>query len=474
MRPPLSRAGPGAPSGSRRALLVAQEHRYEAAIAAVAPEEQRLSAELSAIAPEARRLHNCIEDMKGAIRVFVRTRPLNAREQGLEGGKGGTCLSFPDPEQREVLVTDPASGKGTPYLFDRAFPGLSTQEEVFADAGSLAVNTVEGSNVCCLAYGQTGSGKTWTLAGTPEQPGIARRSCDATFALIDQLPHGVEAEVSATMCELYLADFFDLLNPNAKERKKARKCKGSGQIPGLHESPARDAGELHALFQTGEANRTTRATSMNARSSRSHLLFTIKVSCTGERRTCGKLIIADLAGSERLGKSQVDGEGVKEAIAINKSLTALGNVIEALSKAPPTDGPGKGRGKHIPYRDHELTLALQDAIGGTAKTLLFVNASPARDNYQETRCSLAFAQRAKHIVQGDRLKMEGNQAALEEMTEALDQLRTRQHSIQDALRGVVECTMKERRALRRVREAIDELDIAIEMDEPDGHEVEDG
>eukprot|EP00662_Eupelagonemidae_sp_cell21_P027242 gene27242-7131_t len=163
----------------------------------------------------------------------------------------------------------------------------------------------------------------------------------------------------------------------------------------------------------------------------------------------GKLTICDLAGSERLGKSQVDGDGMREAIAINKSLTALGN---ALSKQKPQKaGFFTGKGGHVPYRDHELTLALQggrracgnsahrDSVGGTAKTLLFVNVSPAGDSAQETRCSLAFAQRAKHIVRkgpprgrcagdGDREEREAQRAVLEQREEELKQLRVTQKS----------------------------------------------
>merc|ERR1719157_466796 len=112
---------------------------------------------------------------------------------------------------------------------------------------------------------------------------------------------------------------------------------------------------------------------MNSESSRSHLVLIIRIISVNKetkQQLRGKLLIVDLAGSERLSKSQVTGDGAKEAIEINKSLTALGDVIEGLTK----------NAKQIPYRNHKLTMVMQDSIGGSAKTLMFVNCSPAASN----------------------------------------------------------------------------------------------
>merc|ERR1719160_1427803 len=130
---------------------------------------------------------------------------------------------------------------------------------------------------------------------------------------------------------------------------------------------------------------------MNADSSRSHLLFIIKITSINketQEQTEGKITIVDLAGSERLAKSGVTGDEAKEAIEINKSLTALGDVMEALTKGH----------KQIPYRNHKLTQVMQDSLGGSAKTLMFVNCSPAESNQEETRMSLRYASRAKRIA----------------------------------------------------------------------------
>jgi hypothetical protein len=129
---------------------------------------------------------------------------------------------------------------------------------------------------------------------------------------------------------------------------------------------------------------------MNDSSSRSHLIFSIICDSTNVNtgvRTIGKLSFVDLAGSEKSSKTGTDAEGLEEANAINLSLSALGNVISALS-----DGS-----KHIPYRNHPLTKLMKDSLGGTAKTLMFVNCSPSVYNESETKNSLDYATRVKKI-----------------------------------------------------------------------------
>merc|ERR1719253_2079172 len=129
---------------------------------------------------------------------------------------------------------------------------------------------------------------------------------------------------------------------------------------------------------------------MNADSSRSHLLLMINVEVADKvtsRTRSGKITIVDLAGCERLGKSGVTGDAQKEAIEINKSLTALGDVMGAITS----------HAKMVPYRNHKLTQLMQDSLGGTAKTLMFVNISPASNNADETINALKYASRARSI-----------------------------------------------------------------------------
>merc|ERR1712048_660878 len=155
-------------------------------------------------------------------------------------------------------------------------------------------------------------------------------------------------------------------------------------------------------MRDGIERRHVTSTAMNAESSRSHLILIITIESVNRKSkqvSRGKLTLCDLAGSERVKKSEVTGDQMKEAQSINKSLTALGDVIEALTK----------NAKHIPYRNHKLTQLLSDSIGGNAKTLMFVNCSPVLDNSEETASSLSYAARAKLIVN----KIEKNQDSME-------------------------------------------------------------
>merc|ERR1712039_793618 len=198
--------------------------------------------------------------------------------------------------------------------------------------------------------------------------------------------------------ELYRQDLIDLTAVARDGRDKVKNLKitnepktGAVILKGLIETECKNPDELSDVLETGMAARKVMATSMNAESSRSHLIFCIKILSINKEtkeQLKGKILIVDLAGSERLAKSQVTGDGAKEAIEINKSLTALGDVVEALTKGA----------KQVPYRNHTLTELMKDALGGSAKTLMFVNCSPAASNGEETINALNWAARAKKIT----------------------------------------------------------------------------
>jgi kinesin family protein C2/C3 len=118
-------------------------------------------------------------------------------------------------------------------------------------------------------------------------------------------------------------------------------------------------------------------------------------------RHVGKLSLVDLAGSERLSKTDASGQTLKEAQSINKSLSALGNVLNTLAS----------KQSHVPYRDSKLTYLLQDSLGGNSKTLMFVNIGPAQSNCGETINSLNFASRAKTVALGKATKNREDESA---------------------------------------------------------------
>merc|ERR1719265_1125922 len=162
-------------------------------------------------------------------------------------------------------------------------------------------------------------------------------------------------------------------------------------VDGVTEKAISTPQELMSMLSEGEKKRHVAATKMNSCSSRSHLMLSIIVECTvkdQDQIIYGKITLVDLAGSERPKKSEVVGDGLKEAIEINKSLSALGDVIAALTSNQ----------KQVPYRNHKLTMLMQDSLGGSAKTLMFVNCSPAASNAEETTMSLKWASRVGKVT----------------------------------------------------------------------------
>eukprot|EP00928_Gymnodinium_smaydae_P070396 TRINITY_DN54241_c0_g1_i1.p1 TRINITY_DN54241_c0_g1~~TRINITY_DN54241_c0_g1_i1.p1 ORF type:complete len:1135 (+),score=302.56 TRINITY_DN54241_c0_g1_i1:112-3516(+) len=344
-----------------------------------------------------RRIHNQIEDIKGAIRVFCRVRPLSQTE-----AKHGDTVVAAKVDAMTVGVSlnldgrdRHASSSQTMFSFDAVFaPG--TQEEVFEDCKDLVQSAMDGYNVTMFAYGQTGAGKTFTMYGSKDQQGTAPRTIRELFRIIDSNKDRFNYTVSGSMIELYRNELVDLL-AKGHQAKNAPKVSvhidkaGRVELDGVVAEECKTSQELERLLDKGNDQRTVAATAMNSQSSRSHLILIIKiVSVNLETRdkVSGKILLCDLAGSERLKKSEVTGDMQKEAIEINKSLTALGDVIEALTKGS----------KQIPYRNHKLTQVMQDSLGGSSKTLMFVNCSPASSNHDETTMSLKYATRAKKIT----------------------------------------------------------------------------
>jgi kinesin family protein C2/C3 len=353
-------------------------------------------AEASLLPAELRRrkIHNGIEDIKGSIRVFCRVRPLSSKET-MNGDTNAV-------KQLDTMNLSLAQHFATiNYGFDAVFtPG--TQDEVFEDCCDLVQSAVDGFNVTMFAYGQTGAGKTYTMYGYPGQEGAAPRTITELFRIIDRDKERFNYTVMASMLELYRNDLVDLLTPAAKQQhdpnyQKAAKLNiraeksGMVMVDNLIEEACGNAAELSVLLDRGNEMRHVASTAMNSESSRSHLILIIKIVSVNKEthdQLRGKILLVDLAGSERLKKSEAQGDMAKEAIEINKSLTALGDVIEALTK----------KQKQIPYRNHKLTQIMQDSLGGSSKTLMFVNCSPASSNVDETTMSLKYATRAKNVT----------------------------------------------------------------------------
>ncbi|GJD11846.1 Kinesin-2 [Galdieria sulphuraria] len=280
------------------------------------------------------------------------------------------------------------------FSFDRIFGPESTQEDIFEEISQLVQSALDGYRVCIFAYGQTGSGKTYTMLGGENEgeSGIIPKSMRKIFSAAEYLhEQNWEFHLKASFLEIYNETIRDLLADHtiSKERNydiKIDRLTGATYVVGLTVEDISTPYQLEKLLKKSVANRSTAATRCNERSSRSHSVFRLYISGrnneTGEERM-GLLNLIDLAGSERLNSSGSTGDRLRETQHINKSLSALGDVISSLSN----------KEKHIPYRNSKLTYLLQDSLGGDSKTLMFVNVSPTCESFQETLCSLRFAQK---------------------------------------------------------------------------------
>ncbi|KAH9662213.1 kinesin-like protein KIN-14E [Citrus sinensis] len=335
-----------------------------------------------------KRYFNTIEDMKGKIRVYCRLRPLNEKE---DAEKERYVLTSLD----EFTVEHPwKDDKVKQHMYDRVFDGYATQEDVFEDTRYLVQSAVDGYNVCIFAYGQTGSGKTFTIYGSECNPGITPRAISELFRILKKENNKFSFSLKAYMVELYQDTLVDLLLPRNEKRLKLeikKDSKGMVLVENVTVVPISTFEEIKSIIQRGSDQRHTSGTQMNEESSRSHLILSIVIESTNLQTQSvarGKLSFVDLAGSERVKKSGSSGNQLKEAQSINKSLSALGDVISALSSGS----------QHIPYRNHKLTMLMSDSLGGNAKTLMFVNVSPAESNLEESYNSLTYASRVRSIV----------------------------------------------------------------------------
>ncbi|XP_028269721.1 putative LOC110439812 homolog [Parambassis ranga] len=348
----------------------------------------------------------------GKIRVFCRVRPVSRIEAAQS-----EAIVVHKVDDFSVTVETPRGQRE--FQFDKVFGAEASQEDLFHDTNRLIQSAIDGYNVCIFAYGQTGSGKTYTMVGDKEQknPGIMPRSFNAMFDIIQQNSNKFDFKVSAYMLELYNDRLQDLFvsqsgeahaqpqsHGQAKRVEIKRNRKGVVFAQGAETKEASSAQELYALFQQACANRHISATKMNVESSRSHLIVGIMVeskNMTNGSVNTGKLSLVDLAGSERAAKTGAKDHQLKEANSINKSLSALGDVISALSAELP----------HVPYRNSKLTQVMQDSLGGNAKTLMIANISPSECNLDETLTSLIYATRVKAITNNAQRNVESKEIA---------------------------------------------------------------
>ncbi|XP_028761518.1 kinesin-like protein KIN-14L isoform X1 [Neltuma alba] len=345
------------------------------------------------VVKENSKLYNMVQDLKGNIRVYCRIRPSSCAESKnvieFIGKDGSLVLLDPSKTQKDGRKV---------FQFNRVFGPSAGQGEIYTDTRPLIRSVIDGYNVCIFAYGQTGSGKTYTMSGpsggSSKDMGINYLALNDLFQMSNQRKDIITYDIYVQMVEIYNEQVRDLLAEEKTDNKlEIRSCNDNGlNLPDATLRSVKSTHDVLSLMKLGEVNRAVSSTSINNRSSRSHSVLTVHVhgkDISGSSiRGCLHLI--DLAGSERVEKSEVTGERLKEAQFINKSLSCLGDVITALAQ----------RNSHIPYRNSKLTLLLQDSLGGQAKTLMFAHVSPEEESFGETISTLKFAQRVSTVELG--------------------------------------------------------------------------
>eukprot|EP00192_Tetraselmis_astigmatica_P002102 CAMPEP_0117660610 /NCGR_PEP_ID=MMETSP0804-20121206/7059_1 /TAXON_ID=1074897 /ORGANISM="Tetraselmis astigmatica, Strain CCMP880" /LENGTH=1042 /DNA_ID=CAMNT_0005467349 /DNA_START=319 /DNA_END=3446 /DNA_ORIENTATION=- len=342
---------------------------------------------------ENRYLYNTVQDLKGAIRVYCRVRPL-----GMTGDSTPSCLDVCDNE----IAAYNDKGLRKLYQFDKVFPESTTQSLIYDETAPLVRSVLDGYNVCIFAYGQTGSGKTHTMSGTDVHElhgrGINYRALDDLFDIAANRSGEWNYTINVQMLEIYNETLRDLLVDSSVSKKDnrldIRMTERSGNnVPDATQVRVSETNDVLEIMARGASNRAVGETKMNDRSSRSHQVVTVMVdgrnSVTGvHTHACLNLI--DLAGSERVQRSEATGDRLREAQHINKSLSALGDVMSSLANG----------NAHVPYRNSKLTQLLQDSLGGQAKTMMFMHIAPEISSYGETVSTLGFGTRVSQVTLG--------------------------------------------------------------------------
>ncbi|KAM0882570.1 hypothetical protein ACQ4PT_032187 [Festuca glaucescens] len=344
------------------------------------------------------------------VQVVVRIRPpcpVEGEEAGEDGRGPEACV--------RKMATNSVAIQGQDFTFDAVADAASTQEDLFKLVGlPLVENCLSGFNSSIFAYGQTGSGKTYTMWGPLSALSGDSMGCERglTPRVFEQLFSRIKEEqgkhtdkeltynCTCSFLEIYNEQITDLLDPMQKNLQIREDVKTACvYVESLTKEFVFTMKDVTQLLVKGLANRRTGSTSANADSSRSHCVFTCVIKSESKNREDGsnsirisRINLVDLAGSERQKLTNAVGDRLKEAGNINRSLSALGNLINILAEISQS-----GKQRHVPYRDSKLTFLLQESLGGNAMLAMICAVSPTERCKSETISTLRFAQRAKAI-----------------------------------------------------------------------------
>jgi kinesin family protein 4/21/27 len=459
------------------------------------------------------------EDGKTAVKVAVRVRPpLKPTDPGYE--------LIPQRFQRSMVhVTSPTSlavdipqGRKL-FVFDRVFPETTDQNGIWEYLSDSVSSFLQGYNVSILAYGQSGAGKSYTMgtSGPSEQHdtqsmGIIPRAAQLLFEKLDgPAKHNRNSstglrtparysisstssfgrataeknwQLKASYVEIYNEQLRDLLLPESTPMSDRgsvairEDAKGRIILTGLHQVNINSFEDLMNALSFGSSIRQTDSTAINAKSSRSHAVFSLNlvqrksassITSPKEKRMSmpvevfsgsdasitvdSKLHFVDLAGSERLKNTGASGERAREGISINAGLAALGKVISQLSS--------RQSGAHVSYRDSKLTRLLQDSLGGNAYTYMIACVTPAEFHLSETLNTVQYAQRARAIQSKPQIQQIADEsdkhAVIERLKAEVAFLRQQIRIAEDNDRRAAAPQERAERQNERVKELQDQL-----------------
>jgi len=339
-------------------------------------------------------------DAVSSVQVLCRFRPRHD-----EGPNAAYYASLTDKSKaRDAFLIDKENNciktnskedmdQGRGFYFDKVFGEDTTQQNIYESVEHIVTGVMSGFNGTLMAYGQTSSGKTHTMEGKMDDEelfGICPRAVDTLFDSIENADPDIEFTLKLSFVEIYCEKIRDLLEPDNNNLKIKELPSGELALANVTELYVTDEDGIFTAMQQGKANRATAPTLMNAESSRSHSLLMLTVSQKHTQTmhlVRARLVIGDLAGSERIKKTRVTQMRLEEAKKINQSLTTRGMVINAL-----TDGSS-----HVPYRNSKLTRVLQESLGGNSRTALIICCSPESEHASETVSTLRFGERASRI-----------------------------------------------------------------------------
>ena len=327
--------------------------------------------------------------LRGNLRVMCRVRPFLPSEKINKKSQMETIVI-----NNDSISIFQENKQEKNFEYDYIFDTKSTQKDVYEEVTLLIQSMVQGNNICIIAYGQTCTGKTYTIQGpNSKNPGIVPRAARELFLILNNFSKSNFFEsirLSLTIIEIYNEQIYNLLEESTPSLSMYEDASGNLIIPDLNPISINSFDEANKLFKLAARFRHTSSTEYNDRSSRSHCIFSFQLKLTGKdgRIIRSTLHIIDLAGSERISKSQNKDEKLrKEAICINLSLHSLSTVLNSIAL----------KANHIPYRDSKLTHFLKDSLNENYNILLILLVSPNVKDLAETISTLQFGERIVKI-----------------------------------------------------------------------------